>query len=272
LAGDIGVVIEQLLALLERTGGVNLAKRSSWLKHCAEKKAEWRRFRAARHRAGPLHDPVWGAPVLGQPAAIHAVCEFAKAVGAVKWFDAGDVQANGFQTVEDSHPGETFSESGASYMGFAASALAAGGIANEPRYSMAFSGDGSFMMNPQILIDAVQHRVHATVVIFDNRRMAAISSLQLAQYGVEFKTSDAVAVDYVALCNSINGVRAIDGGKSVESLQKALAEAHAYPGLSVVHVPVYSGDDPMGGLGAYGSWNVGNWVGDVESRYQAMKI
>jgi 3D-(3,5/4)-trihydroxycyclohexane-1,2-dione acylhydrolase (decyclizing) len=272
LAGDIGVVIEQLLALLERTGGVNLTGGSSWLKHCAEKKAEWRRFRETRHRAGPMHDPVWGEPVLGQPAAIHTVCEFAKVVGAVKWFDAGDVQANGFQTVEDSHPGETFSESGASYMGFAASALAAAGIADEPRYSIAFSGDGSFMMNPQILIDAVQHRVHATVVIFDNRRMAAISSLQLAQYGVEFKTSDAVAVDYVALCNSINGVRAIDGGKSIESLRKALAEAHAHQGLSVVHVPVYSGDDPMGGLGAYGSWNVGNWVGDVESRYQAMKI
>jgi 3D-(3,5/4)-trihydroxycyclohexane-1,2-dione acylhydrolase (decyclizing) len=127
-------------------------------------------------------------------------------------------------------------------------------------------------MNPQILIDAVLHRSHATVVIFDNRRMAAISSLQLAQYGVEFKTSDAVAVDYVALCNSVSGVRAIDGGKSVESLQKALAEAHAHQGLSVVHVPVYSGDDALGGLGAYGSWNVGNWVSDVQARHQAMQI
>jgi 3D-(3,5/4)-trihydroxycyclohexane-1,2-dione acylhydrolase (decyclizing) len=272
LAGDIGVVIEQLLALLERTGGVDLARRSPWLQRCAGKKAEWREFLEARRRAEPLHDPVWGEPVLSQPAAIHAVCEFAQAVGAVKVFDAGDVQANGFQTVEDSCPDETFSESGASYMGFAVSALAAGGIANEPRYSIAFSGDGSFMMNPQILIDAVQHRAHATVVIFDNRRMAAISSLQQAQYGAEFKTSDSVAVDYVTLCNSIGGVRAIDGGMSVESLKKALARAHEHPGLSVVHVPVYSGADPLGGLGAYGSWNVGNWVSDVQARYQTMKI
>jgi hypothetical protein len=40
-------------------------------------------------------------------------------------FDAGDVQANGFQIVEDEQPGKTFSETGASYMGFAVSALMA---------------------------------------------------------------------------------------------------------------------------------------------------
>ena len=40
-------------------------------------------------------------------------------------FDAGDVQANGFQVVEDEREGQTFSETGASYMGFAVSALLA---------------------------------------------------------------------------------------------------------------------------------------------------
>ncbi len=44
-------------------------------------------------------------------------------------------------------------------------------------------GDGSFMMNPQILIDGVEHGVRGTIVIFDNRRMAAITGLQVAQYG-----------------------------------------------------------------------------------------
>ena len=51
---------------------------------------------------------------------------------------------------------------------------------------IAFTGDGSFMMNPQMLIDAVAHGVRATIVLFDNRRMAAISALQTAQYGVIF--------------------------------------------------------------------------------------
>ncbi len=55
------------------------------------------------------------------------------------------------------------------------------------------------MMNPQILIDAVEHKVRGMIVIFDNRRMAAISGLQLAQYGQDFRTNDQVAVDYVQL-------------------------------------------------------------------------
>ena len=70
---------------------------------------------------------------------------------------------------------------------------------------IAFCGDGSFMMNPQILIDAVVHRVRGMVVIFDNRRMGAISSLQQAQYGHEFGTNDHVAVDYVAMAHSVEG-------------------------------------------------------------------
>ncbi|HET7191103.1 MAG TPA: thiamine pyrophosphate-dependent enzyme [Pseudolabrys sp.] len=62
-------------------------------------------------------------------------------------------------------------------MGFAASALLASALADDPRYGIAFCGDGSFMMNPQILIDAVQHRVRGMIVIVDDRRMAAISGL-----------------------------------------------------------------------------------------------
>ena len=48
-----------------------------------------------------------------------AVADFANASVRANIFDAGDVQANGFQIVEDDAPGETFTETGASYMGFA---------------------------------------------------------------------------------------------------------------------------------------------------------
>jgi 3D-(3,5/4)-trihydroxycyclohexane-1,2-dione acylhydrolase (decyclizing) len=44
----------------------------------------------------------------------------------------------------------------------------------------------------------------------------------------------------------------------------ALGSAHAHKGLSVVHVPVYSGDHELGGLGAWGQWNVGNWCEEVQ--------
>ena len=155
---------------------------------------------------------MWQRPALAQPAAIKVVADFAKQIGAAKLFDAGDVQANGFQIVEDDRTGDTFTESGASYMGFAVSALLASALADKPRYGIAFTGDGSFMMNPQILIDGVEHGVRGTIVIFDNRRMAAITGLQVAQYGVGFRTNDGVAVDYVRLAGAVSGVNALHGG------------------------------------------------------------
>ena len=205
--------------------------------------------------------------MLTQPVAIRTVAEFARQVGALKYFDAGDVQANGFQIVEDDTPFDSITESGASYMGFAVSALLAGAAAERPRYAIAFTGDGSFMMNPQVLIDAVAHGVRGMIVLFDNRRMAAISSLQMAQYGVDYRTNDSVVVDYRQLAGAVSGIAAFWGGTTREELAVAIARAHGHDGLSFIHVPVYHGEAPEGGMGAYGRWNVGNWCEDVERDY-----
>ena len=271
LPGDIGVVIGQLLRALSPEK-VLTDERNAWLTECAGMKAQWKRFLTSRQLAGPLADEVWQRPVLSQPAAIKVVCDFAKAVAAVKFFDAGDVQANGFQTVEDEQPFDTYTETGASYMGFATCALIAAGLAELPRYGIAFTGDGSFMMNPQALISAVEHGARGMIVIFDNRRMAAISSLQQVQYGVDFRTNDGVAVDYVRLASSVAGVKAVWAGDTLESLQAALQEGKTHDGLSVLHVPVYAGTAAEGGLGSYGSWNVGNWCDDVQRRYHQSAI
>ena len=265
LTGDIGVIAERLAEKLKALDAKK--NKGIWLAACAAKKAEWTAYKKQRFECPPLHDDVWCKPVLAQPAAIKAVADFARSTGAAKFFDAGDVQANGFQIVEDDRSGDTYTESGASYMGFATSALLAAALAERPRYSIAFTGDGSFMMNPQILIDAVEHKVRGMIVIFDNRRMAAISGLQLAQYGIEFKTNDRVAVDYVQMASSVSGVLAVSGGDSAGSLRAALNAAYSHDGLSVVHVPVYAGADERGGLGAFGQWNVGNWCEDVQDAW-----
>jgi 3D-(3,5/4)-trihydroxycyclohexane-1,2-dione acylhydrolase (decyclizing) len=277
LCGDIGAILGQLLPLLEAQQASNEARASrpaktNWLAECVVKKAEWRSFLDARQNTPPISDPVWGCPVLTQPVAIKIVCDFAKTYGAIKFFDAGDVQANGFQTVEDDIPFDTYTETGSSYMGFATCAITAGGLANNGRFSIAFTGDGSFMMNPQALISAVEHEAHGVIVLFDNRRMAAITGLQDAQYGGEFRTNDSVAVNYVALASAFQGVRGLWGGVSVESLRAALEETRSHKGVSVIHVPVYAGPAPEGGLGAYGSWNVGNWCEDVQRKYRASSI
>jgi len=62
-------------------------------------------------------------------------------------------------------------------------------------------------------------------------------------------------------------VQAVFGGNDAESLRAALKAAHAHDGLSVVHVPVYSGLDERGGLGAFGQWNVGNWCAEVQDAW-----
>ena len=263
LPGDAGTVLAALTQRLEMP-----AQTSDWLKSCAAKKAEWQDFKSARYTAVPLGENA----ALTQPQAIHIADTFARETGAVKFFDAGDVQANGFQVVEDNDPFETFTESGASYMGFAVSALLSGALADRGRYGIAFTGDGSFMMNPQVLVDGVEHGVHGTILLLDNRRMAAISHLQLAQYGADYRTNDDVAVDYVQMAASVQGVKALGGGQSAESLRAALVQAHAHPGLSLIHLPVYYGPDPMGGLGAWGRWNVGNWCAQVQEKYAATLI
>ncbi len=270
LLGDISAVANRLAKKLEAATAAR--NKSAWLSACAAKKSEWAAYKRKRFECLPLRDDVWQKPVLPQPAAIKIVADFAKEIGAAKFFDAGDVQANGFQIVEDDKTGETFTEAGASYMGFAASALLASALADNPRYGVAFSGDGSFMMNPQILIDAVEHGARGMIVIFDNRRMAAITGLQLAQYKNEFRTNDHVAVDYQKFAGSVSGVLAVPGGATAESLRAGLKAAYAHAGLSVVHVPVYCGPDEMGTLGAWGEWNVGNWCDDVQSSWMKQDL
>jgi len=260
LVGDAAPTLRALIAALRHAGTTPRTGESAWLRACREQRASWEAFKAERYATPSLHDDLWGADVLTQPAAIKIATDWARAHDAVTFFDAGDVQANGFQVVEDDRLGRTFTETGASYMGFAVSALLATGLARRPFYGLAISGDGSFTMNPQILIDGVAHAARGCILLLDNRRMGAISGLQTAQYGAEHATADGVAVDYLAWAGAVRGVAAFDGGRTPAALRAALDAARAHDGLSLIHVPVYYGPHPLGGLGAHGRWNVGSWV------------
>jgi len=266
LVGDIRLTLQQLLQELRKGRGKTGGKPSDWFRECSGKRAEWEQFKKQRYEHPLLYDDVWKKEVLTQPAAIKAAADWAKSKkDVIKFFDAGDVQANGFQVVEDESPGLTITEAGASYMGFAVSALLSTAAADSRFYGLAFTGDGSFSMNPQVLIDGVQHGARGCILLLDNRRMAAITGLQLAQYGREFATSDTVAVDYPAWARSIKGILALDGGGTLKDLRAALDEAYAYDGLSLIYVPVYFGDNELGGMGVFGRWNVGNWCESTQA-------
>ena len=246
--------------------------KSEWVNRIFAKKTEWEAFKQKRYDYPILSDPAWQKPVLTQPAAIKIACDFADSVGAVKYFDSGDVQANGFQIVEDECEGRTVTDTGSSFMGFSASALLVGALGEGNQYGIAFCGDGSFTMNPQILIDGVEHKVNGCVLVFDNRRMAAISGLQWAQYSTDFKTNDSVKVDYVAWANAIGGVKGLFGGTTPDELRFALKEANDYNGLSLIHIPVYSGPDELGGMGVFGDWNVGPWCQRVQAEHHRIGL
>jgi 3D-(3,5/4)-trihydroxycyclohexane-1,2-dione acylhydrolase (decyclizing) len=261
LVGDVRMTLEKL----NQTLGEKAKDRIPWLKACDEKKQAWQALKQQRISNPVLFDEYWDAPVLTQPAAIKIATDWAKAKGIVCVFDAGDVQANGFQMVEDERPDQTFTETGASYMGFAPSALLATGVASRPFYGLAITGDGSFTMNPQILIDGVEHGARGCILILDNGRMGAISGLQEAQYGAGIATWNTIKVDYVSWGRIVPGLLALDGGHTPESLRSGLEQAGKYAGLSLIHVPVYYGSDPLGGMGVYGRWNVGDWCEDVQT-------
>lgn len=260
LVGDVRRTLAQLNAVL----GPQPGGKRPWLQACAGKKMDWQAFKQQRSLHPVIEDDYWGGPVLTQPAAIKIATDWAKGQDVVCFFDAGDVQANGFQIVEDERPGQSFTETGASYMGFAVSALLATGIASQPFYGLALTGDGSFTMSPQILIDGAEHGGRGCILLLDNGRMGAITGLQNDQYGQGFATWNTLHVDYLAWARAIPGLLAIDGGRTTGSLRAALDQAGKHPGLSLIHLPVYFGPDPLGGMGVYGRWNVGNWCEHVQ--------
>ena len=270
LTGDAQQNLEKLIAVMKKNGSLRKGIDSEWALLLAEKKKEWESFKRVRYECEPMFDKKWNRAVLTEPAAIRTACVFADSIRAVKIFDAGDVQANGFQIVEDEREGQTFTDTGSSYMGFASSAVLVSAL--HEFYPVAFCGDGSFMMNPQILIDAVEHRARGCLIVFDNRRMAAISGLQKAQYGHEYKTDDAVEVDYVAMAQSVKGIKALFGGWSVAEFKVALEKAYAYEGLSLIHLPVYAGEDVRAGMGVFGDWNVGNSCERVQAEHHRIGL
>ncbi len=63
----------------------------------------------------------------------------------------------------------------------------------------------------------------------------------------------------------MQGVAAFWGGTTVAELTEAMGKALSHDGLSLVHVPVYWGADALGGLGAWGRWNVGSQSGPTQA-------
>jgi len=264
LIGDSSSTIARLNQLLDQTQSQRRRKPTNWLIECSEKRHEWESFKQQRFQTVTLYDDFWKRDVLTQPAVIKTATDWARANQAISIFDAGDVQANGFQIIEDEKIGQTFTETGASYMGFAPSALLASAMADRPFFAIAMTGDGSLIMNPQALIDGAEFGVRGCILLLDNNRMAAISGLQKAQYSHDFATSHKKPIDYLKWGSSISNVLSLECKPTMKGLVEVLNKAKEYNGLCLIHVPVYYGENELGGMGVFGRWNVGNWSEETQ--------
>jgi len=265
LVGDAAATISRVNQLLDQALGKRVRKSSNWFAQCSEKRQEWESYKQQRFQTVALNDGFWERIVLTQPVVIKTATDWARANQVVSIFDAGDVQANGFQIIEDEKVGQTFTETGASYMGFAPSALLASAMAEKPFYAIALTGDGSFIMNPQVLIDGAEYGAQGCILLLDNNRMAAISGLQKAQYGHAFATYHKTPIDFLAWASSVPNVLSLDCDPTIKGLQEALDKARAHKGLSLIHVPVYYGDNELGEMGVFGRWNVGTWSEETQA-------
>ena len=132
---------------------------------------------------------------------------------------------------------------------------------------------GSLVVSNWVIAIFILYLPVAIIVLFQGeirRFLTTIGSQSLRKpmtlKGLSEKMEDVfLAVDYLAWARAIKGVQALDGGRSPESLVAALDWARAHDGLSLVHVPVYFGPNELGGMGAFGRWNVGNWCAETQA-------
>lgn len=262
LVGDAKAVLADLLAELDN--GPPLQPDPQWLEEIAQAKQRWEAYLQEFFD----HPTVDGK--LTQPAAIRAIDDYVNAIDGIKIYDAGDVQAHGFQLARHRRPKTFLSDTGNSCMGFGLSAAFALGLAPEGGYPTAIIGDGSFLMQAQAIRDMVKHGSNCTVVVLDNQAMGAIAALQWAQQYEAFATADPAdvpAVDFVKMAESM-GCVGFRAGASLESLRECLEQARRHRGPAVVDVKVAFGRHKYAALGAFGRWNVGPWSREVEAIWE----
>jgi 3D-(3,5/4)-trihydroxycyclohexane-1,2-dione acylhydrolase (decyclizing) len=264
-SGGLAVVGDARAALEAITSGLRGAEPDRrWVASLANAKKKWQRYLDAFYR-----EPVIDSK-LTQPAAIRAIDDHVNDFRGIKIFDAGDVQAHGFQLCRHLEPKTWLNETGNSCMGFGICAAFGLGLVPDGKYPTAIIGDGSFLMQAQAVRDMVKHGSNCTVVVLDNQAMGAITSLQYAQQYGEFATLDSPrtdAVDFAALAESM-GAAGFRAEASLDSLGSCLDRAHAYQGPAVIDVKVHRGPEEHSALDAFGRWNVGPWSETVESIWE----
>jgi 3D-(3,5/4)-trihydroxycyclohexane-1,2-dione acylhydrolase (decyclizing) len=262
LVGDAAAVLRDLLAGVETRP--EAGPHPQWREEIVGVKKEWAAYLEDYYN----HPLIDGR--LTQPAVIKAIDDYVNGFQGIKIYDAGDVQAHGFQIARSVKPKTFLSDTGNSCMGFGIAAAFGLGLVRDGKYPTALIGDGSFLMQAQAIRDMVKHGSNCTIIVLDNQAMGAISALQQAQKYSRFVTEDKAEippVDFGKLAESM-GCSAFRPEASVDSLLDAVDRARRCDGPAVVDVKVAPSRQGYGALGAFGRWNVGPWSATVESIWE----
>ncbi len=102
-------------------------------------------------------------------------------------------------------------------------------------------GDGGFLFNAGELATAVQHRIPAIVMVFDDGAYGNVKRMQQQQFGREI-ASELRNPDFVQLAQAFD-MKALRA-KTPEEVGRALREALDHDGPVLIHVPVPAFPDP----------------------------
>jgi acetolactate synthase I/II/III large subunit len=158
-------------------------------------------------------------------------------------------------------PRTFLSSGGFSTMGFAFPAIMGAKLAKPDRTTVAFEGDGSFLMNNQELLTAVQLKLDVVVVVLNNFGWISIRDLQMRNFagriiGTDFKDKTGKVrtpnFEKISAAFGATYLRA----ESPTELSKSLSNAIQSKNGPVVVEAIVENKFPYAGSKSYGFWDL----------------
>jgi len=218
VAGDVGVVLRQLLPL------VTARERTVWRQRVAELKASHPLVIPQRDHG--LH-PLAFCQKLGELLSPDTIVTT----------DVGQHQMWMAQGYPVRQPRTFLTSGGLGTMGFGLPAAIGAALAAPDRRVVCVSGDGSLLMNVQELATLAECDLNVTVILLNNNRLGMVRQQQELFYGKRYAASVFERQpDFAALARAF-GIRACDLGEAADPAA-ALKEALSKPGPCLVNIPI----------------------------------
>ncbi len=199
------------------------------------RRTQWNQCIQTLRREHPLHTP--GAEDPSTPyGLIQAIARHAGR-DAIISTDVGQHQMWTAQAFPFIRPRQWLTSGGAGTMGFGVPAALGAALSHPEQAVVCITGDGSFLMNNQEIITAVEEGADLKIVLFNNQSLGLVHQQQSLFYGKRYMASRFQHnPDYVMMAESM-GMRAIDL-KDAADPDALLAEAFSTPGPVLIHAPI----------------------------------